>query len=641
MSTGQQSLTQRQQRRRRHRHRQRRVNKHEQQQHNSSSNTLAQMPPIIGAHNLAGVPFDLTTLAVLNKGLKFIPTPLRLSLPSLQQSLQRFERNVALRCQFGEGAIPLFRVPNPAFQPEAPPPAVAAFLQHVRTAATARLHAIQQQRVRTPNMVAAERLALQQLRAMSGIRIKPADKNLGLVVMQVGDYHDSVMGHLSDTTTYTDITARFASFLTTTCNTLQQLVNTYECELGDAHSKYALQGNSMQQPAYFYALPKLHKMQHMGPPIISRPIAASHSWVTTPVSQLLAHELNGELHKYDTILRDRNELITLVESTAIPTNAWLVTFDIESLYPNVAQYDCADACAMAVTGSPRHKSMVKDLMLFILQHNVVQYRDRRYLQITGGAMGTPVLPPAAQLYLAIKWEGELKQKLQAQFPTIFKRFIDDGFVVFQGTEQELLVFLQQLNTLLPNIRITFTYSQSSVDVMDTVIYKSHLYTTSGMCSLKVRTHQKVLNKYLYIPPSSHHSRNVFSSFVRAELIRYVVTNTDECWYHSMVTKFKHRLLQRGYALAFIDAAIGTVSYADRSKYLSHAQHQSAATATAAKGTAFVVPYAGGVSDMQLQQLLHSTYMAHPDVHQHISKPFVSFTKCSNLGAMLVHAKDSA
>lgn len=73
----------------------------------------------------------------------------------------------------------------------------------------------------------------------------------------------------------------------------------------------------------------------------------------------------------------------------------------------------------------------------------------------------------------------------------------------------------------------------------------------------------------------------------------------------MVTKFKHRLLQRGYTHAFIDAAISTVSYADRAKFLSHAQQHTAADT---KGTAFVVPYASGLPAMQLQQLLHHLHV---------------------------------
>jgi hypothetical protein len=40
-------------------------------------------------------------------------------------------------------------------------------------------------------------------------------------------------------------------------------------------------------------------------------------------------------------------------------------------------------------------------------------------------MGTNCMPPAAQLYLAREWEGIAKQRLGSDFPSLYKRFIDD------------------------------------------------------------------------------------------------------------------------------------------------------------------------------------------------------------------------
>ena len=84
--------------------------------------------------------------------------------------------------------------------------------------------------------------------------------------------------------------------------------------------------------------------------------------------------------------------------------------------------------------------MIEEFVRFVLKHNVVTVQNRYYQQIFGGAMGTNCMPPAAQLYLAIIWEGVIKQRLGSAFPKIFRRFIDDGFVIFDGSESELLAF---------------------------------------------------------------------------------------------------------------------------------------------------------------------------------------------------------
>jgi hypothetical protein len=581
-------------------------------------------------------------MALLNKGLRFISTPPRLQLPQLLTSLDRFERSVRLRCQFGGGAIPRFRVPNPAFMPKPAPASVEDFLDAVRLGALARYDALQQQpqqqqqrrRGCTHNTCYAERQALQHLRQQHDLIIKPADKNLGLVIMAASDYRACVLQHVSDTRVYEDVTDSIDQQRLKACKGLETLINRYRGPLGEEVCKYALQGLQpcMQQPAHLYTLPKLHKMQQMAPPIVGRPIAACHSWITTNISKVVGEMLNSVLHEHPTILLDRTDLVSMLESAKVTANTWLVTYDVASLYPSIDQLQCAEACGEAVHGSTMTKMMVEDLVMFVLQNNIVQVEGRYYRQKSGGAMGNNLLPPAAQLYMALKWEKRIKEELGDDFPALWKRFLDDGFVLFEGSKEALLRFISVLQNALPNIDITYSCSMSQVDFLDLVVYKVRCAAT-GAYRLKVRTHQKALNRYLYIPYSSFHHKGVFQSFVHAELIRYVITNTERCWYDCMVAKFSHRLLQRGYPQQWITAQITNVSFDDRDKYLQRSTHAPSSSAA----SAFVVPYLSSVPELRLQQLLHSTYYDHPAAHTHMAKPFVCFTKGSNLGAKLVRA----
>jgi hypothetical protein len=216
---------------------------------------------------------------------------------------------------------------------------------------------------------------------------------------------------------------------------------------------------------------------------------------------------------------------------------------------------------------------------------------------------------------------------------VFKRFIDDGFVIFKGSLQELHAFVAALQNELPNINITYAFSQFQVDFMDLVIYKAGP-AVAPTRALKVRTHQKALNKYLYIPFSSFHHPGMFKSFLNAELIRYVVTNSDKIWFECMVSKFTHRLQQRGYPSHVICAAVAKVSYEDRPKYLQQSpRHEKSGSVCA-----FVIPYVDGTADLRVQQLLHELYMEHPELQAYIpEKPLVSFKKSRNLGSLLVRA----
>jgi hypothetical protein len=81
-------------------------------------------------------------------------------------------------------------------------------------------------------------------------------------------------------------------------------------------------------------------------------------------------------------------------------------------------------------------------------------------------------------------------------------FIDDGFFSWEHDESLLIAFLQMLNPLLPNIRLTYIslYSQAGIDYM----HGSHHHQVYGCADvpadvrLKITTYQKPHHQYIYI-----------------------------------------------------------------------------------------------------------------------------------------------
>ena len=69
--------------------------------------------------------------------------------------------------------------------------------------------------------------------------------------------------------------------------------------------------------------------------MVGRPIAASHSYITRPISTFVDELVKPKICM-PTVLRDSSELIRLLENTVLPkSNCFLVTADVVSLYPNV------------------------------------------------------------------------------------------------------------------------------------------------------------------------------------------------------------------------------------------------------------------------------------------------------------------
>jgi len=198
----------------------------------------------------------------------------------------------------------------------------------------------------------------------------------------------------------------------------------------------------------------------------------------------------------------------------------------------------------------------------------------------------------------------------------------------------LLAFINRLQNILPNIKITYNYSQFEVEFLDLVISKGFAHT-DGTCSLRYRTHQKPLNKYLYIPFTSHHHPSMFKSFIYAEMLRYVVTCTDETWFNCMRAKFTHRLLQRGYPAGFVEAIARRVSYSKRDLYLKGPPARNT------NPLVLAVPYAHLVKELNPQWLLRFAYnSSDPALHAKLPhRPIVALKKTRNLNSLLVKAGD--
>ena len=75
---------------------------------------------------------------------------------------------------------------------------------------------------------------------------------------------------------------------------------------------------------------------------------------------------------------------------------------------------------------------------------------------------------------------------------MFLKFIDDLFMIWTDSEQELLDFMSDLNKNYPSIKFGFTYSQTKHEFQDALIYK----VQNNMLQTTISRKQKNRKKYL-------------------------------------------------------------------------------------------------------------------------------------------------
>lgn len=421
------------------------------------------------------------------------------------------------------------------------------------------------------NVTSQERQIISNFKkSKSKITIKPADKNLGVVILNTDDYIHQCMIILSDTNTY-----RQTQFYPEE-EIKKKLINllvTFKSHLLNVNKNLYdyLQPKNNQQTPQMYGLPKIHKKFDHLPPL--RPIVSQCSSLLNPTARLIDHCLQPLAQSYPDYLHNSTTLSLILEDLHVPDESILVAIDVESLYPSIPQNECLNVIYEEMH-KQRHLMLLEPNFLTRLLHlnvnyNYFEFGTLTFQQIHGTAMGAAFSPTIANIYMSIF----LKKFLMTQQykPLLLKRYIDDILILWTDTEEKLQQFLKSLNEFHPTLNFTFNYSKTSTDFLDLTIYKGpHFMYTNR---LDTKTFQKQQNLYQYVHFTSNHPKSLHKALIKGECIRYIRTNTVELNYNTMVHVFKKRLKKRDYPVALIEKTIHQVTYKDRNKFLTINNHK--------------------------------------------------------------------
>jgi len=96
----------------------------------------------------------------------------------------------------------------------------------------------------------------------------------------------------------------------------------------------------------------------------------------------------------------------------------------------------------------------------VLTMNNFTLNDQHFLQIHGTAMGTPMAPSYASLSMG-KFEQRAIENTPYK-PFVWRKFIDDIFMVWTECEEHLKTFINYLKAIHPPIKFTHEYSSGQV-----------------------------------------------------------------------------------------------------------------------------------------------------------------------------------
>ena len=137
-----------------------------------------------------------------------------------------------------------------------------------------------------------------------------------------------------------------------------------------------------------------------------------------------------------------------------------------------------------------------ELIEICLRTTFFQFQDTFYEQLDGAAMGSPLSPIVANLYMEHLEETALRTA--ADPPRLWLRYVGETFVIWPHGQEKLDGFHEHLNTQHRNIKFTVEHERENklafLDVQVTRI--NNRLTTS--------VYRKPTHTDRYIPFHSHH-----------------------------------------------------------------------------------------------------------------------------------------
>ena len=395
--------------------------------------------------------------------------------------------------------------------------------------------------------------ALNQLANMHNIVIKPADKNLGPVILTHRQYETMCMEHLSNSNTY-EITNNFdpnkcyidlESILEKHNMRYVQYANNsnkrQKRETQLARSICQLKNSPLLRNAYFYCNPKMHK-----PGLVKkgRPIVSSINSVTYHTSIYL-HNILSPIMKYlNTTVESSQEALQRMQNITLTDNSQILCADVTSLYPSIPiDYGLSAVQKMLELVTQRQLmkiniALTMDLLKWVLTNNYFTFNNISYKQLTGTAMGTPVAPVYANIVLF--W---IDVKCCENRLPMYMRYLDDIFTIVHD-EQHANNTVQTFNNQCQTLKLEgVTTGPSGVFLDIDVSIKDNKLVT--------KVYQKPINKYLYLKPSTNHARTVIKNFILQEFKRYRLLCSEKYDYNNIACLFIQRLERRKYSTRYL------------------------------------------------------------------------------------------
>ena len=237
------------------------------------------------------------------------------------------------------------------------------------------------------------------------------------------------------------------------------------------------------------------------------------------------------------------------------TDCTMASFDVKSLFTNIPLTETIEISVNNLYTNDNdiisglNKNQMKSLVSLAANDCMFLFNDKFYVQVDGCAMGSPIGPTLANIFLS-HYEKIWLQECPNEFkPLLYRRYVDDTFLIFRN-QDHIPLFLEYLNSKHRNIEFSSETENNKIlpflDIeinrigngFQTSIYRKPTFT--GLCT-----------KFTSFIPLQY-KRNLVSTLAyRAFQICSNYVN-----FHIEVSYLRKLLFNNGFPYNFTDAYVG-------------------------------------------------------------------------------------
>ena len=429
-----------------------------------------------------------------------------------------------------------------------------------------------ERKVVNDNLTTSQREGLNFIKTHDNLLYFKADKGSGVVFLDPDYYSNLVMEKLN--------TPNFELLVSNTDYTtmvkLCSFVRRYSRML-TPKEKRAITDFDYKSTS-IYAVPKIHKSKLIKDALINctsnclllrrpcdltlRVIFGGTNSVTTGIADLVDELLKPFIGLVKSRVRDATDFINKIpkfsEADFPFIQMWSV--DVKDMYQSIEHELGLKAVEYWLDRYPEKlpnrfsQKFVLEALLFVLQNNTGYFNGKFYRQVRGTATGIKPAPSYADLvmgYLEITLYYNLQKELGNEvahfFWTFYRRYLDDGQIMWDTRLCDFKQVLGMMNMLHPSIEFTSDCDESKLVYLNVTILKIDN-------SFKTEIFNKETDSDTYLPFTSSHPRSCKEGipFTLARSVRALTDDDDTV--RIKLEQLRERLERCGYPQGMVATA---------------------------------------------------------------------------------------